>query len=46
MALYADDNLAGNWSRFLYDSKVNMSCFNVNFILILHEFSNAYLGLA
>ena len=26
MALYADDNLAGNWSNFLYGTEVNLSC--------------------
>ena len=25
MALYADDDLAGNWSNFIYNTEVNMS---------------------
>ena len=31
MALYADDDLAGNWSNFIYNTEVNLSCLkNVN----------------
>ena len=26
MALYADDDLAGNWSNFIYNTEVNLSC--------------------